>query len=210
MAFRQVGAASVARMVPNSENPDINTATPSAYEVVFYEDSHRQAALQKEITVAGRSFRTTIQKDDNIAVSRIYIRNIARKGASDTDHLTYGLQEAFRPYGTVAKIQLIEYTENAVTYDLAEAYIYVLPEKDSTSMPTSKALLPIDNWNGAEILCFWNPYPPCPICKGTDHLKAVCPNLKDIVCFACDQPGHYAAACAVVKDQQQRLRKGGV
>ncbi|KAG0247165.1 hypothetical protein DFQ27_002481, partial [Actinomortierella ambigua] len=159
-------------MVPNSENPVLDTTTSSSYEVVFYESSHRQSALQQDIVVAGRPIRATVPKDKSIEVERIYIRNIARKGTNDAEHITQGLTRAFGPYGEVARIQLIEYKENDVTYDLAEAYVYVSPTKDSIAMPTEKGLLPIGDWDSAEIFCFWNPYPPCPYCRNTDHLKA--------------------------------------
>ncbi|KAG0247963.1 hypothetical protein DFQ27_001358 [Actinomortierella ambigua] len=162
--------------------------TPSSYEVVFYEDTHRQTALQKDIVVT--------------EPKRIYIRNISGRGTNDTKHLTEGLTKAFGPYGTVARIQLIEYTENDSTYDLAEAYVYA----ESAAMPKTKGLLRIDGWDGAEILCFWNPYPPCPYCRGADHLKVSCPKLGDIVCYACDKPGRFAASCEVFKEQQQRIR----
>ncbi|KAF9974972.1 hypothetical protein BGZ73_001501 [Actinomortierella ambigua] len=68
-------------------------------------------------------------------------------------------------------INFIAYTENNITYDLAEAYVYVSPKEGSLVIPSTKDLMLIGDYDGAEIVCFWNPYPPCPYCKNTDHLK---------------------------------------
>ncbi|KAF9966547.1 hypothetical protein BGZ73_000979, partial [Actinomortierella ambigua] len=111
----------------------------SSYEVVFYEDGHRQTALKQDIVVAGRTTRATISRGDTINVERIYIPNVVRKGTNDRERLTQGLVRAFDPYGTVARIQLIEYTENDITYDLTEAYVYVSPKISSLAMPKEKS-----------------------------------------------------------------------
>ncbi|KAF9973952.1 hypothetical protein BGZ73_002795 [Actinomortierella ambigua] len=198
-------------MEPNSINPTLDNSNSSSFEVVFYEagnqsNESRRKALQTDVLVAGLSVRATIPRDKDIDIQKIYIRSIARRGQNDAKYIAQGLRRTFAAFGTVVRIQFIEYTENNITYDLGECYVYLSGTPGSLPMPTEKGFLPIADWDDAEIVCFWNPFPPCPYCKASDHLKAKCPNLKTTICFACNQPGHFAENCELHKEYQRRQR----